>query len=76
MDQHPIKFAFQKCFYLRGVTYLPHYVEDCFVGPGWSHKTGSGDNVTYHPNKYSAQRLIDAGAESCEMYLWERKKHG
>ena len=66
--------AFQRVYLLKGVTYLPHYVKACFVGPGWSHKTGSGDNVTYHPNMYSEQSLIAAGAQQSEMFLWERSK--
>lgn len=73
MSEPSMACSFQKVYRLKGVTYVPHYVKDVFVGPGWSHKTGLGDSITYHPNTYTEQHLIDAGAEQSEMYLWERR---
>jgi hypothetical protein len=70
-DPH-VNRTYQKVYLLKGVTYVPHYVKDVFVGPGWSHKTGSGDSITYHPNIYTEQHLIAAGAQQSEMFLWER----
>lgn len=66
---------------LNGITYLPHYVKDCFVGPNYSAFEGIYDqegNRCYFSDRsreYTAQQLEKAGATKVAEELWVRAKH-
>lgn len=53
------------CYELNGITYLPHYSEPVFVGPGYGRA-----NFTH----YTALQLIAHGATLTERMLWPRPK--
>jgi len=69
-----IECANQKVYVKHGITYVPHYSKPgIFVGPGWAGKTISPKgHAVYHPNEYTEEQLIDAGAGVSEMFLWVR----
>lgn len=47
--------------YQKGViTYVPHYTQVCYVGPGGI--------------EYSMKELLNAGAKPSKMMLWKRKE--
>lgn len=53
----------QTAFRMGEITYLPHYRRDVYVGPGYGR-----DNT----REYTGGELIDMGAKSVEIQLWQR----
>jgi hypothetical protein len=66
---------------LNGITYVPHYTKDCYVGPNYSAYEGIQDNegnrmyFTDRSREYSAYDLEKAGAKKVVELLWTRGKH-
>ena len=55
-------------YWLKAVTYLPHYRNDgLFIGPGYP---------THNTSVYTAHDLILAGAKRISIMLWPRGKTG
>jgi hypothetical protein len=55
----------QKCYVLNGITYVPHYSKDCFVGPGY------GQSHRRHVYEATLQ-LFNAVPQM--LMLWERER--
>jgi hypothetical protein len=55
----------QKCYVLNGITYVPHYSKDCFVGPGY------GQSHRRHVYEATLD-LFNAKPEV--LMLWERER--
>lgn len=55
-------------YYLRGITYVPHFRnKNVFVAPGYPNKNSS---------IYSMSELMDAGAQKRMRMLWQRGEYG
>lgn len=66
---------------LNGITYVPHYVKNCYVGPNYSAFEGmhdrNGDRI-YFPDEsreYTADQLLKAGAVMYAELLWTRARY-
>jgi hypothetical protein len=55
-----------KVYELRGIIFVPHYVKDCYVAPGY---TAENDKL-----EFTDIELIMRGAVSLTMPLWSRAK--
>lgn len=65
---------------LNGISYVPHYNKNCYVGPNYSAFEGmhdrNGDKL-YFPDEsreYSADELLKAGAVMYAELLWTRAR--
>jgi hypothetical protein len=54
------------CFVLRGITYVPHYIEPVYVRPGYG---------SHHFDTYSASELTLLGAQREVRGMWPRPAH-
>ena len=65
---------------LDGITYVPHYTKDFYVGPGYSRDTGITDrqgNRYFAPDskrEFSSTQLEKAGGKKVTELLWVRAK--
>lgn len=50
-------------YVLNGIMYLPHYVENCYVRPGYGQT---------HFDTYSEKELTALGAKQVNVGLWPR----
>jgi hypothetical protein len=76
----PMETNYFMVYILRGITYVPHYTKDCFVGPNYSAFEGIHDRngnrifFTSPHREYSAHQLEKAGATKVVESLWSRSK--
>lgn len=63
---------------LKGITYVPHYVKNFYVAPGYATDTGLLDkhgHRVFMPDRnkeFSASDLEKAGAKKSMEWLWKR----
>ena len=74
----PTELYHYMAYKLNGITYLPHYIKECYVAPGYAEYSGikdrNGDKF-YMPDskkEYSANELEKAGATKTALLLWYR----
>ncbi len=54
------------CYHLNDVTYIPHYRERAYIGPGYG---------LSHFKTYAAVELLALGAKKVGELLWTRPEH-
>ena len=74
-EKDGIEKGFYEAYDLGDVTYLPHYRDNCYIGPGFWEDTGRGSTppANFNTKRYSENELIEAGAKPRRVILWKRR---